>query len=421
MLVCAGLAAACGKKGPPLAPLARVPAAPGDVQAARAGDEVYIWFTVPSANVSGQTPADLASLDLFAFTGVRRPEGEDLTEVAVKIASFPVQPVLPPPPVLPEGAPPLPSIPVPPGFAQGAAAVVRETLTPETAIPTPVAVPTRPEVEVDEAEPVFGPLVAPAPTETMRRHYFVVAVSARGRASAPSGIVSVPIDAASGAPSAPVLSYTESEMTMAWTAPVDARAAAAADEPGLLPARPIVPLPAPTTYHVFEVPREPAPVDPFAIPLPAPLTPQPVPQPVFAVPGAVRFGVERCFVVRAVDTVAGSVVLGPASEPGCLTPEDTFPPAAPQQLVAISGIGVINLIWEPNTEPDLAGYIVLRGTAPGDTLQALTPAPIRETTYRDQTAEPGVRYVYAVVAVDNATPQNVSGQSNRVEDASREP
>jgi hypothetical protein len=64
---------------------------------------------------------------------------------------------------------------------------------------------------------------------------------------------------------------------------------------------------------------------------------------------------------------------------------------------------------------------VLRGTAPGGTLQALTPAPIRETTYRDQTATPGVRYVYAVVAVDNATPQNVSGQSNRVEDSSRTP
>jgi fibronectin type 3 domain-containing protein len=84
-------------------------------------------------------------------------------------------------------------------------------------------------------------------------------------------------------------------------------------------------------------------------------------------------------------------------------------------------VNVINLIWEPNSEPDLAGYIVLRGTAPGDMLQAITPTPIRETTYRDQSVRPGERYVYAVVAVDNANPQNVSGQSNRVEESSRAP
>jgi hypothetical protein len=64
---------------------------------------------------------------------------------------------------------------------------------------------------------------------------------------------------------------------------------------------------------------------------------------------------------------------------------------------------------------------VLRGAAPGDTLQAITPAPIRDTTYRDESVRPGERYVYAVVAVDTAVPQNVSGQSNRVEEASRVP
>ncbi|MCC7241646.1 MAG: hypothetical protein IT180_06950, partial [Acidobacteria bacterium] len=47
--------------------------------------------------------------------------------------------------------------------------------------------------------------------------------------------------------------------------------------------------------------------------------------------------------------------------------------------------------------------------------------PIRETTYRDLSVTPGVRYTYAVVAVDNASPQNVSGQSNRVEETSRTP
>ena len=64
----------------------------------------------------------------------------------------------------------------------------------------------------------------------------------------------------------------------------------------------------------------------------------------------------------------------------------------------------INLSWDANTEPDLAGYVVLRGEAPGDTLQPLTPAPITATSYEDKTVQPGVRYVYAIVAIDKATP-----------------
>ena len=56
-------------------------------------------------------------------------------------------------------------------------------------------------------------------------------------------------------------------------------------------------------------------------------------------------------------------------------------------------------------EPDIAGYTVLRGDAPGDTLRPLTPSPIRETTFRDTTVRPGARYNYAIVAVDGrATP-----------------
>jgi hypothetical protein len=416
-----GLTVACGKKGPPLAPLARVPTAPADIQAARAGDDAYIWFTVPSSNVSGQTPADVTSVDLYAYTGVTPPAGSDLTMVAVKVASFPVQPVLPPLPEPPAGAPAPPPVPVSPGFVQGATAVLREALTPETTIPT--APPARTAAATPEPEiSTLGPLVAPSAADILRRYYFVVATSDRGRSSAPTALVSVPLQAGSGPPSAPAITYTESGMTMTWTAPADARGVAAgAIDPTLLPTKPLVATVPPTRYHVFEGPASPRPVDTFAMTLPSPISKQPLTELTFAVSGPVKFNAERCFTVRAVDEVAGSTVFGPPSPPGCVTPVDTFPPAPPQQLVAISGVGVINLIWEPNTEPDLAGYIVLRGAAPGGTLQALTPSPIRETSYRDQTATPGVRYVYAVVAVDTATPQNVSGQSNRVEDAAREP
>ena len=100
--------------------------------------------------------------------------------------------------------------------------------------------------------------------------------------------------------------------------------------------------------------------------------------------------------------MVGAVALESAPSDVCTTPVDKFPPAAPKGLSAVAGTGVISLIWDANTEQDLAGYLVLRGEAPGDTLQPLMPAPIRETTFRDTTAKPGVRYVYAIVAVDVA-------------------
>jgi hypothetical protein len=69
---------------------------------------------------------------------------------------------------------------------------------------------------------------------------------------------------------------------------------------------------------------------------------------------------------------------------------------------------------------DLAGYMVLRAPAvEGGKLVPITPAPIKETTFRDTKVRAGVRYAYVVVAVDTATPQNVSAQSNRVEETAR--
>ena len=427
LAVCASTLAACGKKGPPQPPLARVPTPPGNPQAVRLGDEVYVSFEVPSANVSGQTPADVAAIDVYAFTGMAAPEGPDPTRQAVQIGTYAVQPVLPPPPPPPEGVAAPPPPPLPPGFVQGTTAAVRETLTPEALVPTPVAAqpsadPIADPAENDASRTVSGPVIAPSVLAPMKRFYFLVARGPRGRVSTPSQAVSVPLQDASAPPTDLRLAYTEASMTLGWTPPADARVAPTAPDPSLLAVKPLLPPPSPTMYQVFEATPEAAPGrDEYTLTVPAGLSPKPLAGTEVTAPGAIRFGVRRCFVVRAVDTIAGVATMGRASEPGCVTPVDTFPPAPPQRLAAIAGVDVINLIWEPNSEADLAGYLVLRGTAPGDTLQALTPTPIRETTYRDQSVRAGERYVYAVVAVDSATPQNVSGQSNRVEESSRPP
>ena len=146
--------------------------------------------------------------------------------------------------------------------------------------------------------------------------------------------------------------------------------------------------------------------------------PQLLPQ-VLARHQAATLGQEQCYRVRAIALVDGVSLEGEPSNPRCITPRDEFPPAAPTGLAAVPTPGQISLIWDGNPEKDLAGYLILRGDAPDGPLKAITAAPIRETSYRDATVKPGVRYVYAIVAVDSATPPNMSAQSARVEETAR--
>jgi hypothetical protein len=124
--------------------------------------------------------------------------------------------------------------------------------------------------------------------------------------------------------------------------------------------------------------------------------------------------------VRAVRGVGPDARVGEASSPACVTILDTFAPATPQGLAIVASEGAMNLIWEPNAELDLGGYVVLRAEAPDDTLQPLTTTPIGEARYRDADVTPGQRYVYAVVAVDNRFPvPNVSAPSESAGEVAR--
>ena len=131
----------------------------------------------------------------------------------------------------------------------------------------------------------------------------------------------------------------------------------------------------------------------------------------------VEFGVERCYIVRRVEMVASIPVESAPSPKLCVTPVDTFPPAAPASLAHVSSGTEVSLIWEANTDADLAGYLVLRGEAPGDKLAPLTAAPISAASYVDTSVRRNRSYVYEVVAVDKSG--NQSAPSNRVEETIR--
>ena len=110
--------------------------------------------------------------------------------------------------------------------------------------------------------------------------------------------------------------------------------------------------------------------------------------------------------MRTVKIVAGLSVESDLSEAACVTPADTFPPAAPTGLTAVASPGAISLLWDASTATDLAGYVVFRAIAPATSLTPVTPSPIQETTFTDQVM-PGAHATYAVQAVDksgNASP-----------------
>jgi hypothetical protein len=175
-------------------------------------------------------------------------------------------------------------------------------------------------------------------------------------------------------------------------------------------------------YNVYEsgaMGTPSAPVAPPALIAPiAPLNTALLTAPAFTDP-RVEFGVERCYIVRRVE-MAGTVAIESApSSPTCVTPVDTFPPAAPKSLALIAGGNGVSLLWEANTEADLEGYLVLRGEAPDDKLSPLTKAPISDTSFLDTTARRGRTYFYEIVAIDRSTPPNQSAPSERVEETIR--
>jgi hypothetical protein len=237
----------------------------------------------------------------------------------------------------------------------------------------------------------------------LSRTYVGVGLTARGRKGATSGRVSVPLVPPPRPPSSPTISYDEHAVTVTWEPAPSAPAVHGPPGDDELPSRPIGWARPAIAYNVYDAATS------------TKLTRTPVAAMEFSDPRIV-WGERRCYTVRAGETVGGMAIESDAPEPACETLTDTFPPAAPVNVQSSPGEGAISLIWDPNTEKDLAGYLVFRGVAPGDSLQQITPAPLEETTFRDG-VQPGTVYVYEVKAVDKAG--NVSAPSNRVQETAR--
>jgi hypothetical protein len=362
----------CGKKGPPLPPLVKLPVAPAEVTAARRAGTVDLQLTVPNANTDNTRPANVAHVDVYAYTGPPTVSDALVLEQGTKVASIAVKAPRDPEDTFDPDDPEQSEADVEPpegtGLDQGAVARIQETL------PAPDA-------------------AAASPTAAVRT-YVSVAVTPKGKRGPSSRRVSVPLTPPPPAPSNARATYSETAVTLTW-------------EPSAAPQpEPSAPSPAPRLgYNVYEI----------AGPSQTPLTKAPTPDTMFA-DSRMTWGVRRCYGVRAVETVGALSVESGETAPVCVVLTDTFPPAAPKGLQAVAGEGVINLIWDANAESDLDGYVLLRGIAPAGELTPVTPAPIHETAFQDHVPA-GARYVYAVTAVDKAG--NVSEPSERTEETAR--
>jgi hypothetical protein len=120
------------------------------------------------------------------------------------------------------------------------------------------------------------------------------------------------------------------------------------------------------------------------------------------------YGKTYAYTVRSVVQVQGMALESSDSPLVVLAPRDTFPPAAPQGLVAAVLPGatgeaeVVDLSWSINLETDLAGYRVYRSEQEGTQGELLTKELLPTPAYRDTSVHNGQKYWYSVTAVDKA-------------------
>lgn len=391
--------AACGKKGPPLPPLVKLPQPPGNFTADRRGGTVDLQFDVPSANTDNTRPANVAHVDVYAITASEALTDEQILKQGTRVASVDVKAPKNPDETVEEDEPDVDmEAPQGKGLDQGAVAHVSETLAPSAFAPVP---PDAKKKKAEPAAPAETPLL-PARLAPLLRTYVAVGVSARG-GNGPVAKRTIPLVPPPPSPGSLDVTYDEKAITVQWTAVAARSGIQRAPQEGELPSRPIGAVPASVDYNVYDAKTN------------ARLTQAPVDALTFS-DSRLVWGEERCYTVRALETIGDQKIESEAPPPVCTTPVDTFPPAAPANLQSSPSAGAISLIWDRNAESDLAGYIVLRGDSVA-TLRPMSSDVIQETTFRDE-VQPGIRFTYAVVAVDRAG--NRSPASKPVEETARE-
>jgi len=350
------LTAGCGAPGDPVPPSPPVPVAIKDLAARQAGDGVQLSFTLPANSISGEKLPAPPAVEILRGT-VKSDGSADAKSLRVVYT-------------------------IPGALVEG----------------------YRSDGPVRFTDPI-------APEETKSHPggavtYVVRTRASQKRASADSNAVSLRVFPVPAPITSVEAHVTESAVELTWLVP----ARTAAGEP----------VPAITGYRIYR-----SEIHPSAPASPPQDLPQGKPESrstplAFSETNGYRdtsivFDHTYVYIVRSVIQVAGDDLESSDSQPGTVTPRDTFPPAAPKGLVAAllpgSALGtvLVDLSWSINLETDLAGYRVYRSEQEGRRGQLLTPDLLPTPAVRDTSVEPGNRYWYTVTAVDRAGNESAPG------------
>ena len=342
------LAAGCGAPGEPTPPTPPVPVAITDLAAHQAGDGVQLTFTMPAKTISGDPLAEPPAIEILR--GALTPNGSPDAK------SFRVV----------------------------------------TTIPGALAANYRSEDRVQ--------ILVPVTTEELRAHpggtfvYRVRTRASRKRASADSNTVTVRLLPVAERITSLQATVTETAIELNWQAPTRTSAGD--------------PLPAISEYRVYRGELDPASAASkdilqakwkFPLALLAPSPKNSYRDTLF------DFGKTYLYIVRTVISQAASTAIESSdSNSAIVTPQDIFPPAVPQGLVAAVIVGSptnpleVDLSWSINLETDLAGYRVYRSEQKDTPGQLVTPDLLPSPAYRDTSVQPGRLYWYSVTSVDRS-------------------
>jgi fibronectin type 3 domain-containing protein len=122
--------------------------------------------------------------------------------------------------------------------------------------------------------------------------------------------------------------------------------------------------------------------------------------------------------VRTVRNFNGTFIEGPSSPVVAGVPEKRTPPSAPTGLVGVirneEGKRGIELRWDINPEPDVAGYDLYRQEKDSDMVRVNSQI-IPESYFFDASADPHKSYTYRLRAVDRSPRKNQSEFSQEIE------
>ena len=375
VLAVAGLvviaALGCGKKGDPQPPLARAPNAVSNLAVEQEGDDVVLTFGFPDRLLTGAPLTDLSAIEIYrvmrpspALTAPRRAAPPPSSAATVGT-----------------GAVTLPGT----GERQVATNV---RLAEEAFYQAAERIASLPLWEIadrtrgasvvyrDPLAPIFAKEGKPQPLA-----YAVISVRRSGERSPLSNIVTIEPDVAPEAPTLQPALNAEGSVCLEWQAPAEDVLGRPVDVLG---------------YNVY---RRTLPQEEYGPPLNA----KPVEGLSYTDPTA-PYGPPLVYTVRAI-LAKNPKVEGVAAEEIAVVHRDVYPPGAPARLDALSEGNRVRLVWTPVDAADLAGYIVYRSEA-GAAPVRLTPDPVVEPFFTDESVGQGKRYAYTVRAVDRAGNQS---------------